>query len=216
MHSITDSPDFHNNPVDSFYLDQLTSPELSQDELVAELLKHAFQDKSVAFDIERMFIGGNGGKDSPSIKNLKKHFRGKGLQSLKGGFGGGGGLFGGGGGKGGGGLFGGKGGFKGGGGGGLFGGGKPSKSIQNLRNKFNKNKGGFGGGGSKGGFGGFKGGFNKGGGGRRPGKRPSFNPSLNTAHGTDVIGKTSTSFPICTDANIAKEPWTPVFCLEEN
>ena len=216
MRSLND-PDFH-SPVDNFYLDQLQSPDLTQDELVAELLKHAFQDKN--FNIERMFIGGS---DSKAIQNLRKHFRGRGLQGLKNGFTGGGkggGLFGskGGGGKGGG-IFGGKGGG-GKGGGGLFGG--SSKGIKNLRNKFNKNKGGSGGkgggifGGLKKGRGGLKGGNKGGRGGNKGGhggQRPSYNPSLNSAHshGTDVIGKTSTSFPICTDANIAQEPWTP--CL---
>ena len=190
MRSI-DSPEHFLNPVDSFYLDQLTSPDIDQDKLVKDLLTLAFADDR-SFNIgsnkpsKPNFGGGGGNKGGRGGGRGGNRGRGKGQ---KGGLFGGGnkGGLGGGGGKGGGGLFGGnKGGGGGGKGGGLFG--------------------------NKGGLFGNK---NKGRGrGQRPGQRPSYGgggrPGGGSAeHGPGVIGQTSNSFPICTDVNKGSGPWMP-------
>ena len=175
MRSI-DSSDFL-NPVDSFYLDHLQSPQIDQDELVAQLLKHAFKDRTINLGNKG---GNNLGNKRPPRKPGRPPGGGQnGPRGQKGGLRG---------------LGSNKGGNKNKGGG--------LDIIGNLRQKFNKNKGNRGNKGQRGQRG------------QKGGQRPSYNPSVgsaNAVHGTNLIGKTTGTFPICTDANKAQEPWEP--CL---
>ena len=183
MRSI-DSSDFL-NPVDQFYLDQFTNPEIDQDELVAELLKLAFEKSS-----DQDIIDSNDRSiDVQQYKaNLKRGLRMPGRGGGKGALGG----------------LGGKGGNRGKNKGGL-------DIIGNLKKRFNKNK--NKGSGGLGGLGGLKGGKNrKPGNNRRPRPNSGYsNPGLaNSAnHGPGVIGKTSNTFPICGDLNTGPGPWEP-------
>ena len=177
MRSI-DSSDFL-NPVDQFYLDQLQSPEIDQDQLVAELLKLAFEkDSGIDNENDRSFNINN--KNKPNFRGLRKP---------------------GGGGKGGLGGLGGK--NRGKNKGGL-------DIIGNLKKRFNKNR--NKGGGGLGGLGGLGGKKNRKPGNRRPNNRPNGgynNPGISASHGPSVIGKTSNTFPICSDLNTGPGPWEP-------
>ena len=98
MRSISDPSDFL-NPVDSFYIDQLSSPDIDQDKLVQDLLNLAFADDR-SFNIGSKKPGqGGGGRGRPNLGGLGggKGGKGGGRGGNRGrgkGGGGGGGLFG--------------------------------------------------------------------------------------------------------------------------